>query len=206
MAALLTAGAREPIGRGRSSARVRSGWCCPTPRVARLAEHPTAESDCHRLLPAGTEPVWAPAHGVPAEELLPRIAVKPIAGSGCRHRFPAGPGAVAPTAVQHVVPGAGPVREPGPPARRNSARWSRCVRALVASVPHRPARPRASAQLRWSEVCRSYSSPEQQFCHRTPHIFLEKVVGAFRFYARVVPGARPRPRTPPDALNPFGPP
>ena len=173
-------------GRARSSARARSGSRCLTAPVARLAEHPIAESDCHRSRPVGTEAVWAPAHAVPAEG-PPRSAVRPIAGSGCRHRFPAGPEAAAPNGVRHAVPAEGLAPGPGLLVRQSSVRWSWDDRANAApSVPHKPARPRASAPLQWSEVCESYSSPEQQFCHRTPHTFLEKVTDRVGFYARAV--------------------
>jgi len=93
-----------------------------------------------------------------------RCAVPPSAGSGCRRLIPGVAPAGAPVALPREVRApvpmpAGlphearvPARVPVLPALRNSVRHSGCA----AAVPHRPARPKAWARWRWSEVWQSY--------------------------------------------------
>jgi hypothetical protein len=183
------AGAHELSGRGRTLARVRfESGCRPAPGGA----HPNAESDSR----PNSVPAVAPGPQPAAAVGQRRYAVHPIAGSGCRRLIPAATAVAAgPSGVRHAVLAEGRAPGPGLPVRRSSFHWScpngRANAAL--SVPRRPGRPRVSARLRWSEVWQSYSSPEQQFCHRTPHTFLEKSQSR----SRILPPGCPRRASPP---------
>lgn len=177
--------AREPGGRGLPSVRVRCERCPEVP-AAPAAEYPSAESGCHRN--PGPEAAWVLQRAVRAAE-HPHCAACPIAESdygrsGLRAAMAAPSGlpraaeAAAPSELPRGVQAAEPARGPGLPARRSFAHWSHLMSDQAnadRAGRHTPAKLRASGPQRWSEVWQSYRSPEQQFCHRTHHIFLEKV-------------------------------
>jgi hypothetical protein len=147
---------------------------------------PIAESGCRRTS--------VPAMRVPEAErpqLVRQRGALPIVESGCPRYSgwadsAALPGAALPdaaegaarTAFRHAARALEPGPRPVQPGLPNSARWN-CPRmsdpaTAVLSGPQRRARPKVSGPLRWSEVCESYRSPEQQCCHRTRDTFLEK--------------------------------
>ena len=148
-----------------------------------VASFPNAESGCCRRTSA------------PVAVRTPRArhAASPNARSGClRCSFGEPPAAVLAAGEQSAVPH---VRErervPAlPDCLLSSVRWS-CpeMNRANAAAPglRKPARPTASGPLRWSEVCQSYSSPEQQCCHATRCNFLENSQAVLTFSARAVP-------------------
>ena len=125
---------------------------------------PNAVPGCCRTADGAAGLPAAKAVGLPAAER--RTGIHPNEG---RARVPALPG--RPSAVHHPSS----VRHPN---SVHHPSFDRCCSPVTnwanAAVPgrHRPAKRRASAPMRWSVVCQSYSSPEQQCCHGIVAFFL----------------------------------
>jgi hypothetical protein len=164
---------------------------------------PNAVPDCRRTAVGARLPA-AKAAALPAGEGLPSVERRTgIHPNEARAPMPAValPAAAAglPSAEQRsgIHPNAAPAPVPALPGRPSSVRhpnFDRCFPATNlanAAAPGRqkPAKPIASAPIRWSEVWQSYSSPEQQCCHETTYIFLRKVTNFHSLGCGVSPGA-----------------
>jgi hypothetical protein len=120
----------------------------------------------------------AAAAGLPAAEM--RHGIRPNEELAPVPALPGRPSAVRPSSVH-----------PSSVHHPSSARCCPVTNLANAAAPgrHTPAKPIASAPTRWSEVCQSYSSPEQQCCHGTAYIFLRKVTNYHRVLCLVSPAA-----------------
>ena len=141
----------------------------------RFAEWPIAEPDCRRILAAGVAAERPASAKLPAAVRARVFQVAKAAGRPIVER-PSALRAPAPETPAHRPNSARPSPVLQNPVLPSSARCCPERKTANAAVPaRRPGKPKALLPLQWSEVCQSYSSPEQQCCHGTTHIFLRKV-------------------------------